>query len=311
VAAPQPPAWPALRYEDWANTCETLKLWLQIAGKVRMGLCAPLNHWWHVTLYVSGRGLTTGAVPCGDRAVELVFDFIDHRFRISCSDGARREIALEPRTTADFYGEVTEALAALRITTSMWPVPSEVAEPIPFARDETHRAYDANYANRFWRVLVQADRVMGAFRARFIGKASPVHLFWGAMDLAVTRFSGRRAPEHPGNPMLPDWVTREAYSHEVSSCGFWPGAPGVDALFYAYAYPDPPGFAQANVEPGAARWEPSLGEFVLPYEAVRQAADPDAALDAFLQSTYAAAAGLGKWDRAGLERVTAGSRASR
>jgi hypothetical protein len=309
--APEPSAWPALRYDDWAGTCETLKLWLQIAGKVRMALCAPLNHWWHVTLYVSSRGLTTGAIPCGDRAVELAFDFIDHRFRISCSDGSLREVALRPRTTADFYAEVMGALEALRISAPIRPMPSEVADLTPFARDETHRAYDADYANRFWRVLVQADRVMGAFRAEFIGKASPVHLFWGALDLAVTRFSGRRAPDHPGNPMLPDWVTREAYSHEVSSCGFWPGAPGVDALFYAYAYPDPPGFAEAKVEPAAAHWEPSLGEFVLPYEALRQAADPDAALTAFLQSTYVAAADLGDWDRTALERVTDGSRASR
>jgi len=294
--------WPALAYDDWADTAATLHMWTQIVGKVRMALTPPVNHWWHVPLYVNARGLTTSPIPIDGRTIEIAFDFLDHQLRIACSDGRGEAVALRPISVAQFYREAFAALARLGVRPHIWTTPCEVENPIPFEADETHRSYEAEAAQRFWRALVQADRVMKAFRARFIGKASPVHFFWGSFDLAVTRFSGRRAPAHPGSPLAPASVSVEAYSHEVSSCGFWPGAPGLPAMFYAYAYPEPAGFAQAPVRPPAAGWNAALGEFALAYEAVRRAADPDAALIDFFQSTYEAAADLAAWPRAALER---------
>lgn len=241
-----PRDWPPLAYEDWADTAATLHMWTQVVGKVRMALTPPVNHWWHVPLYVSARGLTTSPMPAGGRTLEIAFDFIAHRLEVTCSDGACEYLALEPKSVAAFYRELMAALGRLGVRPQIWTVPCEVENPIPFEADEAHAAYDPEAVQRFWRVLVQADRVMKAFRGRFIGKASPVHFFWGSFDLAVTRFSGRRAPPHPGSPVLPAAVSRQAYSHEVSSCGFWPGAPGVEAIFYAYAYPEPAGFAEAR-----------------------------------------------------------------
>ena len=298
-----PRDWPALAYADWADTAQTLHMWTQVVGKVRMALTPAVNHWWHVPLYVGARGLTTSPMPVDDRTVEIAFDFVAHRLEIACSDGALEHLPLEPMSVAAFHRKVMAALDRLGVRPLIWTVPCEVENPVPFEHDEVHAAYDPKAAQRFWRVLVQADRVLKVFRARFIGKASPVHFFWGSFDLAVTRFSGRRAPPHPGSEILPASVSQEAYSHEVSSCGFWPGGPGVDAMFYAYAYPEPPGFAGAPVRPRTARWEPSLGEFVLPYEAMRSSQAPDFALLNFLQSTYEAAADLGGWPRSELERT--------
>jgi len=298
-------AWPDLPLAAWAETYATLHLWTQIVGKVRLAQSAWVNHSWHVTLYVTARGLTTSPIPCGSRVFHIEFDFIDHRLSIETSDGRRRELRLEPRSVAAFYAELMAALDALDLHVHIAKKPNEVPDPIRFDRDETHRAYDAEYANRFWRALVQSDRVLKRFRARFIGKCSPVHYFWGAPDLAVTRFSGRRAPEHPGGvPNLPDSVTREAYSHQVASCGFWPGGGAAPyPAFYAYAYPEPAGFAEATVQPEGAFYSPELREFLLPYDRVRLADAPDETLLAFLQSTYEAAADLGRWDRAALERA--------
>ncbi|WP_372784931.1 DUF5996 family protein [Phenylobacterium sp.] len=295
--------WPALAYDDWAETAGTLHLWTQVVGKVRMALTPPVNHWWHVPLYVSARGLTTSPIPVGGRSIEIVFDFLEHQLRITCSDGQLEAIPLRPISVAQFYRETMAALGRLGVEAEIWTTPCEIEGAIPFEADEVHCAYDGAAAQRFWRALVQADRVMKAFRARFIGKASPVHFFWGSFDLAVTRFSGRRAPRHPGSPLAPASVAVEAYSHEVSSCGFWPGAPGIPPLFYAYAYPEPPGFADVRARPAEADWSAGLGEFVLPYEAVRTARDPDAALLEFFQSTYEAAADLASWPRDELERA--------
>jgi hypothetical protein len=302
VGGSAPADWPALAYDDWADTAQTLHLWTQIIGKVRMVLTPPLNHWWHVPLYVSARGLTTSPIPVGGRSIEIAFDFLDHVLRIVCSDGQLEAVALRPVSVAHFYRETMAALARLGVTPHIWTVPCEVEAAIPFEADEIHCSYDPQAAQQFWRALVQADRVMKIFRARFIGKASPAHFFWGSFDLAVTRFSGRRAPAHPGSPLSPPSVSVEAYSHEVSSCGFWPGAPGIAPLFYAYAYPEPAGFKEATVRPAAAGFDPNLGEFVLPYDAVRAALDPDAALLEFFQSTYVAAADLAGWPRSDLER---------
>ncbi|MDB5435186.1 MAG: uncharacterized protein JWR47_1443 [Phenylobacterium sp.] len=302
TVAADPMDWPALAYDDWADTAETLHLWTQVVGKVRMALTPPVNHWWHVPLYVSARGLTTSPIPAGGRNVEIVFDFLEHQLRIICSDGQRELVALRPISVAQFHRETMAALARLGIRPHIWTTPCEVENPIPFELDEVHHSYDAEAAQRFWRALAQADRVMKAFRGWYIGKASPVHFFWGSFDLAVTRFSGCRAPPHPGSPLAPPSVSREAYSHEVSSCGFWPGAPGIAPLFYAYAYPQPPGFADVQVRPAEAHWDAGLGEFVLSYEAVRASGDPDNALLEFCQSTYEAAADLAKWPRAELER---------
>ena len=298
-------SWPALELHEWIQTRDTLHLWLQVVGKVRLSLTPPINHSWHATLYVTARGLTTSPIPHGEREFQIDLDFIDHRLVINASDGSRGGFSLEPQSVAAFYKHLMEELRRLDLGTSIVARPNELPDPIlPFARDQVHRHYDRDAVNRFWQILVQTERVMREFRVRFIGKCSPIHLFWGAMDLAVTRFSGRPAPVHPGGiPNLPDRITREAYSHEVSSCGFWSGTPPVDyPAFYAYAYPQPAGFAEAAVRPAAAFFSKDFGEFVLPYAAVREAADPDATLLEFLQSTYDAAADLGKWDRAELER---------
>lgn len=296
-------AWPALELDAWEPTRDTLQLWTQVVGKVRMALAPPVNHWWHVPLYVSARGLTTSAIPYGTSSFQIDFDFIDHELAVACSSGPRRTLKLEPRSVAGFYREVMRLLRELGVEVRIWPVPVELPDPIPFEEDTVHAAYDAEYAHRFWRVLEQSARVLTGFRGGFLGKCSPVHFFWGSFDLAVTRFSGRRAPPHPGAPNVADVVTREAYSHEVSSVGFWPGGgPMRQAIYYAYAYPAPEGFAEWPVRPAEASWSPDFGEFILPYDAVRTAGDPDAMLTAFAQSTYEAAAELARWDREALER---------
>lgn len=294
--------WPPLPLEEWGDTCATLHMWMQVVGKIRLGLAPMVNHWWQVPLYVCARGLTTSPIPYGTRAFEIVFDFIDHGMRIETSDGKRRSIPLRPRTVADFYGETLSALRSVGIDVAIWTKPVEVDERIAFEQDEKHAAYDPEYAGRWWRILTQVDRVLKAFRSRFIGKASPAHFFWGAFDMAATRFSGRRAPEHPGAPNVARFVMVEAYSHEVSSCGFWPGAGLGAPAFYAYAYPEPEGFASYAVQPAEAYYDKQFREFLLPYEAVRTAKAPDALLLAFFQSTYEAAANLGSWDRPALER---------
>ena len=297
--------WPALPFDEWRETLATLHMWTQVVGKVRLAQAPQLNHWWQVPLYVTSRGLTTSPVPHGHRTFQVDFDFIDHRLRVETYEGDSRELALAPRTVADFYGEFMSSLKGLGLEVKIWPTPVEVVDPIPFEQDETHKSYDPEYANRFWRALVQCERVFQQFRAGFAGKCSPVHFFWGSFDLAVTRFSGRRAPEHPGAPGVADSVTREAYSHEVSSAGFWPGGPALpEPIFYSYAYPEPEGFKDFAVGPRQAYYNTDFKEFVLPYEAVRAAADPDGDLGRFLQDTYEAAANLAAWDRASLERAS-------
>ena len=297
-------AWPPLPLAEWQATYDTLHLWAQVIGKVRLALAPMQNHWWQVPLYVTGRGLTTSPMPYGDHVVEARFDFVDHALSLETSTGETRRIALAPRSVADFYHEVMAALDALGVHVRIWPHPVEMPDAIPFERDETHHAYDAEAAQRCWRVLVEVDRVLHAFRGRFVGKCSPVHFWWGAFDLACTRFSGRRAPPHPGGiPNCPDYVAREGYSHECISAGWWPGGGAVaEPAFYAYAYPEPAGFATAHVAPSAAFYSTDFREFILPYEAVRSADDPDRALLEFLQTTYEAGADLGGWDRAALER---------
>jgi hypothetical protein len=299
-------SWPALDYESWKDSCATLHLWTQIVGKIRLAQAPVVNHWWHVPLYLTSRGLTTSAMPHGARTFQIDFDFIDHRLRIDVSDGRRDSLPLVPRSVADFYGEVMSRLRALGLEVPIWTTPVEIADPIPFERDLVHAAYDPVQINRFWRVLAQVDQVFAVFRARFLGKVSPVHFFWGSFDLAVTRFSGRQAPLHPGAPNIPDFVSREAYSHEVSSCGFWPGNGGFGRpAFYSYAYPQPTGFPDAAIATRGAFYSKDLGEFILPYDSVRQAERPRQLLLEFLESTYAAAADLGQWDRALLERSPA------
>ena len=298
-----PDAWTALPLDAWQETLTALHLRLQIVGKVRLA-CSPwLNHSWHATLYVTARGLTTSPIPYGERSFEIEFDFVDHVLLVRSSDGRTAALPLEPEPIATFYRRLMDELARLDLAVRIHGRPNEMTDAIPFVTDARERPYDPEFASRFWRALVQADRVLKEFRARFIGKCSPVHLFWGAADLAVTRFSGRRAPPHPGGVQhLPDWVAREAYSHEVSSCGFWAGGGVIPyAAFYAYAYPEPEGFAAAPVDPDAAFYSDDLREFILPYDAVREAASPDETLLRFLQSTYEAAADLGTWDRAALE----------
>ena len=298
--------WPALDYSAWKDTRDTLHLWTQVLGKVRMRLTPPQNHWWHVPLYVTARGLTTSPLPDGGRSFEILLDFIDHRLAVSCSDGPAAGFALQPMTVAEFYARTMETLRSVGVNVRIQTAPSEIPNAIPFEQDRVHGAYDADAANRFWRALLRTQAVFLRFRSRWLGKCSPVHFFWGSFDLALTRFSGRRAPRHPGAPGLPDFITQEAYSHEVSSAGFWPGGEGMEeAVFYAYAYPAPQGFAQAPVRPAAARYSDALGEFVLPYEAIRRASSPVDDLLEFLQSTYEAAADLGRWDRAALERPAA------
>jgi hypothetical protein len=296
--------WPILPLDEWRPTYETLQRWTQIVGKVRLSQSAWINHAWGATLYVTASGLTTGPIPHGDQTFQIDFDFIDHRLIVQSSAGVRSSLALEPQSVAEFYRCLMRQLNALYLPVHIHGQPNELADAIPFAGDDVHLAYDAECVARFFRILTQAHRVLSVFRARFIGKCSPVHFFWGAADLAVTRFSGRRAPEHPGGvPHLPDWVTREAYSHEVSSAGFWPGSgPITYPAFYSYAYPEPFGFSEAKIHPVEAFYSPDLREFILPYDAVRESAAPDDALLTFLQSSYEAAATLGRWDRAALER---------
>jgi len=296
--------WPALRYDDWKDTLHTLHLWTQIVGKIRLEREAFVNHWWHVTLYVTPRGLTTSSMPYPDgRSFTIAFDFLSHELRIDGCDGEHAIVPLVPMSVADFYERLMAELHALGFDVAISAKPNEVVDAIPFAKDTTHASYDARAAERFHRVLLQADRLFKEFRSEFVGKASPSHFWWGSFDLATTRFSGRPAPPHPGGfPNMPDAATREAYSHEEHSVGFWPGGPGMEAFFYAYAYPEPPGFPEAAVAPPAARWNGTMREFVLAYEDVRTAADPDAAVLAFCRSTYAAAADLAHWDRAALER---------
>ncbi len=300
---PSSGVWPPLPLAAWQDTYATLHLWTQIVGKIRLSLTPWLNHSWHVTLYVTARGLTTSSIPYGGTSFQIEFDFLAHQLLISTTSGAERRIPLRPMSVADFYAEVMDALSELAIHPRVNTLPNELPDAIRFDQDRVHGSYDADAAHRFWRVLVQADRVFKLFRTGFLGKSSPVHFFWGSFDLAVTRFSGRRAPLHPGGvPNLPDAVTREAYSHEVSSAGFWPGGGAIDyPAFYAYAYPTPPGFGGAVVRPEAAFFSRELGEFLLPYDAVRAAPEPDEVLLEFLQSAYEAAAIGGAWDRAALE----------
>ena len=303
-------AWPSLPLEAWSDTCATLHMWTQIVGKIRLAQSPWINHSWHVTLYVTTRGLTTSPIPYGNRTFQIDFDFIGHEVKIQSSDGGVAGFSLQPQSVAAFYRRLQSEMGKLDLHVNINGKPNEIPDPIPFDQDETHKAYDPVYANRFWRVLVQADRVFKEFRARFVGKCSPVHYFWGAPDLAVTRFSGRSAPKHPGGvPHLPDRVAREAYSHEVSSCGFWPGGgPVAYPVFYSYAYPEPNGFAGAPVKPSPAFYSTDLREFILPYDAVRAAESPDETLLDFLQTTYEAAANLANWDRKFLEGSTFGSR---
>ena len=293
-----PASWPALPLAAWADTLATLHMYTQVVGKIRLASTPLVNHFWNVPLYVTARGLTTSAMPYGGRSFQLDFDFLDHQLIIRCSDGAERQLALCPRSVAAFYHEVVRLLRELGIEVNIWPVPVEIEHPIPFAEDEQHAAYDPAAAQRFWRALTLIAPVLEDFRAGFVGKCSPVHFFWGSFDLAVTRFSGRPAPPRKGA----DAITREAYSHEVISHGFWPGGNGQEAAFYVYAAPSPAGFAEAKVQPAAAFYSLELNEFLLPYEAVRTAPDPAAALREFLQTTYKAGATLAHWDRAALER---------
>lgn len=300
--APKIP-WPELPLAAWRDTYATLQLWTQIIGKIRLVRAPWLNHSWHVALYVTPRGLTTSPIPDGTRTFQIDLDLIDHAVDVSTSDGATRQFPLAGHSVASFYTSIMAALAGLGIHVEIDEMPNELPDPIRFSEDRQHATYDPDAVARFLQILVNADRVFKQFRTGFLGKASPVHFFWGSFDLAVTRFSGRRAPRHPGGvPNLPDAVACEAYSHEVSSAGFWPGSGAVDyPAFYSYAYPEPTGFRTAKVGPAAAFFSEALGEFILPYDAVRTAADPDKALLEFLQSTYEAAAISAKWDRDALE----------
>lgn len=295
--------WPALPSADWKETRDTLHLWTQVVGKVRMANAPLVNHWWNVTLYLTARGLTTSLVPYGpERGFQIDFDFLAHRLDITTTAGESRSLALEPRSVADFYAEVMRRLEELGVATTIWPVPVEIEGAIPFPEDYEHAAYDPGAVQRFWQVLVHSDRLFHTFRSRFLGKASPVHFFWGAFDHAATRFSGRTAPPHPGGaPNCGPHVMHEAYSHEVSSCGYWPGG-GNEGIYYSYAYPEPDGFRDQPAGPEGAYYDDALREFVLPYERVRSADDPEGTLLEFLQSTYEAAALTAGWERAALER---------
>jgi len=294
---------PALPFDTWKDTLATLHMWTQVVGKVRLKLCPLVNHFWNVAFYLTARGLTSSAMPYQRGAIwgtfEVQFDFIDHQLSLESSNGRRVEIALKAESVAEFYKTFMAALAELGVIVKIWTTPCEIPDPIPFEQDQIHAAYDPEAVNKFWRILVWVDQVFKEFRAGFLGKVSPVHFFWGSFDLAVTRFSGRRAPERPGA----DSITREAYSHEVSSAGFWPGGGDIQGpAFYSYAAPEPSSFAQQHVRPAAAFYHPQLKEFLLMYDDVRASPSPEAALMEFLQSTYAAAADLGKWDRRALER---------
>ncbi|HKF03788.1 MAG TPA: DUF5996 family protein [Candidatus Sulfotelmatobacter sp.] len=291
--------WPALPLEGWKDTCATLHMWTQIVGKVRLALTPLINHWWNVPLYVNARGLTTSSIPYRDRPFELWFDFLDQQLVLQMSDGSRKALPLRPMSVADFYKEVLGMLRSSGIEVKIWHMPVEVADPIPFDKDRVHASYDPEAAQRFWTILLSVQCVFEEFRSRFLGKCSPIHFFWGSFDLAVTRFSGRPAPERPGA----DRITREAYSHEVSSVGFWPGGGTVSGpAFYSYAAPEPQGFRDWPVQPASARYDPQLSEFLIMYDDVRASTSPSAALLDFCQSTYEAAASPGKWDRGALER---------
>jgi len=297
--SPGPDAWPALPYAEWKDSCATLHMWTQIVGKIRLALSPRVNHWWEVPLYVSARGLTTSPIPCGSGIFEMEFDFLTHRLDIRTSWAESRSVALFTRTVAGFYRELMDSLAAVGVRVKIWPMPVEIPNPIRFDQDVTHARYDPAAVQRFFRILVSIDSVFKEFRADFLGKSSPVHFFWGSFDHCVTRFSGRRAPDRPGA----DAVTREAYSHEVISAGWWPGSGAFpQPAFYAYAAPAPDGFAAAPVRPAAAHYDSSLGEFILLYDDVRSPADPCVAILDFMQSTYEAGASLGRWDRASLDR---------
>jgi Family of unknown function (DUF5996) len=299
-------ALPALPFDSWKDTLGTLHMWAQIVGKVRLKLCPLVNHWWNAPFYVTARGMTTSAMAYQQRAIEVQFDFIDHRLRIESSDGRVVTMALAPQSVAEFYKRFMAALGEFGVDVRIWTVPCELPNPIPFEQDYAHASYDAEAAHKFWRIVVWVDEILKEFRGGFQGKASPVHFFWGSFDLAVTRFSGRTAPQRPGA----DSITREAYSHEVSSAGFWPGGGDIKGpAFYSYAAPEPPGFAERRVLPQAAFYHPQMKEFLLMYDDVRAAASPKAALMEFLQSTYDAAADLGKWDRKSLERQVSGRNA--
>src|SRR5262245_17426300 len=309
--APEEAGWPSLPFEAWGATIETLHMWTQIVGKVRLTQTPLVNHWWNVPLYVTSQGLTTSLMPYDERSFQIDFDFIDHEFRIQTTDGAAHSFALCSQSVADFYSEFMAALRSLNLKITINPRPVEINDPIPFDQDHQHATYDREQAHRLWLALTQADHVLQQFRSRFIGKCSPVHFFWGSFDLAVTRFSGRRAPEHPSVPNTPDFIVREAYSHEVSSAGFWPGSSAApEPVFYSYAYPEPEGFGGWRAQPDEAYYSPEMKEFILPYEVVRRAKEPDLTLMRFLQSTYEAAADLSKWDRAALELSTPRSQAS-
>jgi hypothetical protein len=297
--------WPELVLDQWTETRATLHLWTQIVGKIRLAHTELTNHWWNTPLYLTARGFTTSPMPFDGGVFQIDFDFLDHHLAVVTSDGRSLVIPLYPRTVADFYAELMAGLRVLGAATDVWTMPVEIPDAIPFDVDTTHAAYDAVAVGLFWRQLVAAHGVLTTFRNRFVGKVSPVHLFWGALDLAVTRFSGREAPRHAGGaPPLGGWVVEEAYSHEVSSAGFWPGG-GGEGSFYSYAYPEPPGYAAAPVGPPGAAYGAEAGEFLLPYSAVRTAADPEAVLLNFLEDTYRAAADLGQWDRSHLERAVA------
>jgi Family of unknown function (DUF5996) len=302
-------AWPALPLAEWNDTRDTLHMWTQILGKTRLALAPMVNHWWQIPLYVTARGLTTSRMPYGTAGFSVELDFVDHHLQILRDDGRSWSMALAPRSVADFYDAYMSGLRSLELDVRIWPVPVEIADPIRFTDDETHGSYDRAAAHDFWRALAQAARVLEIFRGRFIGKASPVHFFWGSFDLACTRFNGARAPQHPGGvPGLADWVTREAYSHACISAGWWPGvigSPIAEPVFYAYAYPEPAGCPTAKIRPDAGYYNDVLHEWILPYDTVRTAADPDSMALDFFQSTYEAAASLGAWDRAALERAEA------
>jgi hypothetical protein len=297
-----PDFWPELPLDAWKDTYATLHMWTQIVGKVRLALCPKLNHWWEVALYVTPLGLTTSPIPYERGIFEIEFDFIHHKLLIRTSQGAEKVMALAPRSVANFYKEFMQCLESLGIDVKIWKMPCEVPNPIAFDRDTEHASYDPEYANRFWRILVCTDEIFKEFRSRFIGKSSPVHFFWGSFDLAVTRFSGRRAPPREGA----DLITQEAYSHEVISAGFWPGGGDIKgAAFYAYAAPEPAGFAEAHVRPAKAFYHPQMHEFLLMYDDVRRVSSPKTVLQEFLQSTYDAGASLGNWNREELERPAA------
>jgi len=306
--SPERDGWPAEPLPAWQDTLQTLHRWTQIVGKTRLALAPMQNHWWQVTLYVTARGLGTSPMPYQGRSAELEFDFIDHRLALRVDDGITRSMPLAPMTVAAFYREFQELLRSCAMDVPIWPRPVELPDATPFPSDTAHASYDAAAVEHFWRALVQADRVFKEFRGRFIGKCSPVHFWWGAFDVACTRFSGRPGPKHTGGiPNCPDWVMWEAYSHECFSAGWWPGGGGPnESAFYAYAYPEPRGLSEAPIRPAGARYDQTLREFILPYEKVRTSQRPDAVLLDFLQSTYAAAAQLGSWDRASLERREAG-----